>query len=485
MYNRLNRAVVEYFWLMETGSYNQQFRRPYETNITPQLLVEVQNSVGQHGTISPSMLAGVAGSIITPQAAPEAAAPIYNGWETKRLSFVLVVVITNPLGAPVREYILGYTDHCGVAGMQHAIDPNMIFVINSVVKTRDTVLNDHMGNPYVQSSIVSVNQILSDLNFQGLKMNQGPGERMLRPQDVFQTMGSSMIRDGGYGAQHEGFVDARTLLTGAPAISSRHNNNSSHYMARIMDAWRLGQMEKDAPNEAALQMAATGFARETAMNTMDFLTQLGSITGNVSSTTFRFGDLAQLDPQVGEKMTIQLQSPAQKTQTHQAGMTETFQGVSYATHAVTILANGVPPLMVANTLNVVHLQATNRTMNGMIEVQVLDVKSFINADVSQFISNFIGRMQADLLPTISSGNQVDFALNLKMNIFGESWISISFQGEPAVDYVIPSFADTAITPVVTSTTTRQDQIAFDIGNLLDNTMPMTHDFVNTNIHTTI
>ena len=86
-----NNVVITRLILRPTGSYNQQFRRPWETTLDADTMLHIQERFHNASRFMPSMTAAVSNSFIRPQAAPESEILIPHGWETPRLCFMLEI----------------------------------------------------------------------------------------------------------------------------------------------------------------------------------------------------------------------------------------------------------------------------------------------------------------------------------------------------------------------------------------------------------
>jgi hypothetical protein len=146
--NQAARMHVKRLFLMETGTYNTQYRRPYETNVQGPTLNHLADAL--HGTqkYTPSLLAGVANQLIAPSATAEQAAGIVNGWNERRMRFMMEVETKYMAGGTSTSIVLGYTNYPGVIFHSNYIDPKMEFFENSIVTVRTTVEHTCSSTPH-------------------------------------------------------------------------------------------------------------------------------------------------------------------------------------------------------------------------------------------------------------------------------------------------------------------------------------------------
>ena len=70
--------------MVETGTYNDQFFRPYRTNMDMGVLASFQEATHAMPRITPTSIAGIASQIMAPTAEPQGNVNIVNGWDTRR-----------------------------------------------------------------------------------------------------------------------------------------------------------------------------------------------------------------------------------------------------------------------------------------------------------------------------------------------------------------------------------------------------------------
>ena len=69
---------IRKFLLHETGGYNPQYRRPYDTTMEPNTLNMVLERLGGTKHYEPSLMGGLANKFITPTATPEKMLSLVN-----------------------------------------------------------------------------------------------------------------------------------------------------------------------------------------------------------------------------------------------------------------------------------------------------------------------------------------------------------------------------------------------------------------------
>jgi len=131
----------------------------------------------------------------------------------------------------------------------------------------------------------------------------------------------------------------------------------------------------------------------------------------------------------------------------------------------------------------VGFKSTNRTIGGMVDTRLFDVVGFSTMDLTPYAQNFKMRLEQEVLRDLTFGNTMDFAIEMRADLLGETWISVSINSGPQIDYVVPSFADALTVPVLTSNPGLAVTLANDFNTLFEtvrgSTIPgMTGNTVN-------
>src|SRR5690606_1787817 len=140
-------------------------------------------------------------------------------------------------------------------------------------------------------------------------------------------------------------------------------------------------------------------------------------------TQFREPDLKMIQPDFDIK--IGLHSEVGRMNTNYMGRSADLNTVNHLIVPVTIIANAVPALMMENYITEIRLHATNHTVNGQFHVDVFEHASPTRANITQFINAFVNRLKTEVLNDITFGNQQSLILDLKMSVFGDSYISVA------------------------------------------------------------
>ena len=459
-----NTIRITKLLIHETGTYNQQYRRPYNTELTGPVLHAIEEKIRDSAVLVPSSLSGIANQFIAPTATPEKQIDMVNGWGERRLRFVMEVVCNHYTGGKVILMVLGYSSHMGVSIHGH-IDPRMEFYVNSVMKMSECIMQTPMGNtPFTKvedNSHVIVNNNWTSVYGSDI-------EQRLRPQDIYAAMTRTHLPDQG-----SGVFDARQTNSGIAVKSRRTNGIASNYVSKILDDYKSAATTIGfGQNEMQILESARGYSGESLASNDQFLMAISAIRGTPVGNVFTFQDLQMLDPNVDNVTVVQLMMPTQKVSVHQTGQTADWGASDRNTKVATIMSQSVPALLMDLGLTRIVFMATNRTMGSVITVTVLDVNGFTSGDQTMAVQAFEKRLEFEILRDISFENQTDFAVEMRVDLLGETWIRLALDGDPhGVDYVTPSFCDALTVPVLTTDNQLVTSIASDFETL-------THSLLN-------
>lgn len=481
--------------MAKAGTYNQQFRRPYQTVGTSSALDQIRERVdqlnGRVRGITPSYLAGVAGEFVAPQAAPESNILIPNGWGTERYYFFLKVRVFNSFGGYSVDLIQGYTDHSEILSMHGTMDPNTRFYVNSVTTLKNHTEYGVYGAQNVQN-VTDSYHVVANHDWTDISSVIDPNTQSfasMRPGDIYtslSTQQSGLVND---------ILDLRVVASRQPRASRRSNNLSTNYASRVIN----GTLEAISGSmygsqDAELYTDAAGKVMEASLQTNAFLSAISSLNNLPLSDSFTLKDLYRLDPQLENSSDQRMMVFAGGNPTltnsyaHQVGMSDGWGGSGHEELAATIISNAITGLMVEYGLAVVHVQATNHNIGGPVVVP-RDAVGLAGQDVRESILGFQTRFQNEVIDHISFHNKIAYNIEVRAEIARSTSIMLQIEGNPPMTFVAPSFADALTAPVITSTPDRLATLAYDFGTMLDAVVttptPSLESLVNSNGFSTI
>lgn len=459
---------VSQLLLVETGTYNEQFRRPYETHLRGDTMNRMQNRVAAStpGAVTSTAIGSLAAEFVMPAAAPESRIDIVNGWDTRRMRFNMTVVIQTALGFKTSLILAGYTDHYGavVAPTRHTLDPNMRFIINSILRVREVTERTPMGT-MVNRSVIENSHLLSDMNYSGFM--QPNRETRMRPEDVFTTMSLGVMAPVVGGGR---VFDTRALNNGQTAKSSRSNNLSTSYATRIINGYAQAVITNDNDTHGSQEFTsildkARSYVADSDPGEDEFLMALSQIRGNVVGNEFTWAELQRLDPNVDSVTVLQQAGEAYRQDYHVAGQTAYWNAADLETQRAHAITQEVCALMMEVAIPRMNFTVNNMGHLGQPTFTPVDVQGFVKADFSTLLQAFEVRLVHEVLNPMSMNNQLTYSIIAEMDVMGESRVQLSIDNGPFIPYVTPSFSDALLVPVVTANQHTAQRLSSDFQQL--------------------
>lgn len=493
MFGQPANITVDMFILTQTGTYQEQSLRPFNTTVTPGALNALSESTRGGTQFNVASVQNVAGDILSPSATVEAPAQISNGWRSRRFRFLMKVTEVAPFQERgyTQRIFFGYTDQCDVSFNQ-TLDPQMRIYFNSETVVETNYSLDMHGNMVPVARVVASNQIVSPMDMSG---NSGfingvmhrPTSYLVRPDDVFsQGQNEAMLgklRESGRIDASNIHYDERTMLgQGGPYKYSRRNDASPvRYMAHTLKAYSSAvheaREEQGTADADYIYETALGTAANQSIHTNGFFARLKDQTGYMENGFVEYRELLAMQPELNDpqRMIVAMDDGTSIRKTSQAEDSNYWHGSSRTDIAASMIAQVVPAIMMDNMFRTLTFSATNGMMG--VGSYAIDFNSMASASIVEnlnmidYFQSVEHRLEYDVLASITHRNQISFQLSVHADLAGETIIDISLEGEPMVRYVAPTFTDSLFSPVVTSDKGRADTIANDMRYLMETVVP--------------
>ncbi len=434
--------------MVQTGTYNDQVLRPYTANADPRRVMQLHETTFGGRQFNVNALAGIAGQILVPATNHQGIIPIANGWNESRFRFLMRVECGGPFGDDTIYIITGYTDHADTS-FSRLLDPNMSFFINNIIALTVAIEQTSMG-PIERLRLANASHVLSDQFNNNL--------HSMRPEDVFSTLSASMYTSK---------EDYRTNFRMGSKLSKRNNGSAPSYLGKALDAHRQAMSQSESYDDlTAIMSNASGFVKDSTPSDISPLFILSQKTGWRQNNAVTFTELERLSPNLHDVTHVQLAAQLPQPAPH-SGQSEHFSGLNGETIAVTMLSQSIPSLMMDCILTHVWFNVTNDTLGGNYEFNFGDAGGFSDMDISPFLQSFQDRFLAEIFNDITRSNNIVISLQVRIDIRGDSFFEINFDNQGFVEYIIPTFSDALMTPVMTTTTEDLAGLSNTISHLAD------------------
>lgn len=500
-----SQLSVQRMLLIPTGTYEQQYSRPYATQYSVENKSEIAEILGRtyydyQQNIAAGRVAGDAPYIVTPElvasssssfigasAKTEAGIEIAQGWGSRRMRFLLVVNAKRP-GVGDQTYLLiGYTNYMGVT-LQGNVDPNMEFTINAVFETRVAQRVTAFGTEnYTVMSNAS--QVLTNPTFNG-DINSNVQHRM-RPEDVLAAINISHIPELASGRVE--VIDTRSRTSSTPVKSSYGNANPTNYLASVLSGLTTGLHQEQHLNRhgQAYDLGMQSVSESKAIRD-PFMRAMSSQNRTALTNTFTWDNLCQLDPNVTrdevtavinhDKATLMsaVNRPGENLHEAGRGASASWNATNRNTEVAVKIANSFPHLMVDLLISSVSIHSTNRHSmpNPLFQNKAPDVTVVPaifgvvpGVDMTPQIDLLIHQWRLNILNDATFGNTISYDISVTADLTGEIWISLNLEGHEPADFVAPAFANSLTSPVATRNLSNLTGVANSFARLQNEVFP--------------
>jgi len=465
------------FELVPAGIYNDQYYRPYESFIDPMLMREVESRINTpNGQVnlqnSSNILNGIAGSIVHPQAAPGSKIVIPNGWDTSRWAFKMEIEINSSTNHKAVHLVQGYSEYAesSYSGLP---DPNVVFHINSVTQLRTIVRNTPYGvneEVYVDSS----DHVLINHSWDGVwqDVNQNRQLVNVRPQDIYTHL---VVPEY---AQNGDIYNIASTYSRQPMLSRRSNNLSTDYLGKIISSYQGAVNQPIDGSSDTIMQTAAGLVSENLLSRDKFIRALSNfITDTTTPTSFTLRDISRFDPSFNpstdDRLVIYKEDNTQ--QLDYRNYSSDWGGSTLETQTAAVISSTLPSIMMKFGVSKVSIIATNQEFGGP-KIVWADIQGFGGVDVTRFIPQINAAIQSEIFDFVSQQNQLSYYVEVSHTFTLDMQMSVSINGNPAIPFVNPTFADASFTPIISDQTDRLQSMAFDMNNLLNYTTEQASGF---------
>ena len=430
-------------------NYADVYQRSYSLNVTTDGLRRLENMVSpishfKHN-INPLEVCNYTPDIITVNPSISGQVKIPNGWQTKRLRFIMEVEYSTPVTRST-AYIQGFTDNFDPS-ISGTLDPGMMFNINSILTVKKIV--DPITNKVRVVPSESYN-VVSDLACGDVAEGIiGNDLVTIRPYDIHQ---------GFYVGERysAGEVTVKNIATGissaSPKVSRKVNSNPYKYFTNTINGFINAQQETEISHGTDdIYKSATAQLREPDLLDIPFIASINRVTGEFVPTKFTLGTLMAIDPTINSRIDVYERDNIGIMQNY-----TTMLDTDYTQSALqpipinlkaTFIANSLPTLLLETLLTKAELSFTN--MSGEPVVVVASANSFIaDLDISTVIDGLVNKIKLYLFPQVSDYNQSLIECHVSCDILGDITVGLTLNGNGPVIYRFPVFADSLYTPVI-------------------------------------
>lgn len=472
-------------WFIETGTAPDMVSRNLITHIDPSTMQQFASQTRDGELLTADNLAGIAGRIIQPDANHERQVHIANGWAARRYRFVLRVANpSQPNGAVY--YYTGYTDTNEFSIATNNFDQHMRLYFNNVIQVNQVMKPSPTGyTPFI--NVVECNHMIHPATLGATQMDfatsfnpqGGFGVQnqptSLRPLDLMYNLSSQ--HKANMSGQHMGttFVDTR------PGVdlckSKRRNTVPSHYLSKAAEAMIYGYSEAAQQAQSGPHTAfdiATAHSEENTVYADRFFSILANEYGYHQNGFITWGDFNRSNPELQQAGVtfVMTHGEAKKKDIYvsERGNFDTMVNDRRPqTMLITQVMQSIPSVLLESLITFARINVTNMTLDGSVVVTVTDPISFVELPkgyLIPFIPTLERRLRHIIFSDIAQNQYVPFDLTLTIDIFGETFAMLGYNGEFPTPYSIPTYCDSMLSPIVTTNGNVLGQMSNDVNYLI-------------------
>lgn len=491
------KIVVRSVALGATRPQSQQYRRGYDVFADGQTVASICDRIlgssNIHGAITPLSMADMLSDpmhnggkgVVQYAGGTEASVNIENGWGTDRYRFVIVVDIHRAGRHTQTEIVSGYTDYQAINNAalpnSRSISPQMKFIVNNV---SSAAVQTMIGVPGAANQAVmrSSDSVIRNTDYTGPNVNSQ--QYMTRPMDVAQTCSKLPMYEGLKQASN-GFAPAGSFAAGAlldidtvlganAKMARTVSNLPSTYSSRLVNGLLSHALPEDDPMKvdgvsaaavAAAQMREHNFSSQNFINAIRARTR-GSI---LNDATFTYADLLSLDPTIDSRCHVYTKARSMSDNALYVPDGSSVANIAESTPsgmAATMVAQGLAGIMMTAGISLIHLVATNYSGETVVRPTAFDGLDS-DGQLHHRVAMLCTRLQLEVFNVITMNNQAgSFMADILADGFNDIYVSMTLNGQKT-DFVFPTFASSATSPMVTSDQNKLQSLAKGIQNVVD------------------
>lgn len=475
------------------GGYNDQVRRPFEFNVDDSDIQSIVENTSAGRYISEVALASTAANVIRPSADYEDYVNITEGWGAPRCRFVLEFCQDQGMGGNQRRWVyIGYTDHVGIT-VDGLIAPEMELNITAVIELRDATRFTNAGRETF-TSLVAYDQVLvGDMSYDMRHADQfrsGTSELFtMAPKDVFMNV---QVESEVSSYRFDSYSPSHSRIPRKAVRNRRNNNVSANYLKTVLETARNAEHASEMTNEQTFEEAIANVSENTFSK--DPLWNIfGQETDISRNARITWEDLERFYPETQDPNIVMVSFPDMLRGVNNRNMgsyvdrfaeerqasTEVWNNRTTETVLATMITQQLPVLMMRDLIMDIRFHVTNEVRNNIdgYHWTIGDprgtgaeaVHFVVDGLPPQFtidcVQNFQRSFEMLIMQALTQNNAHSLSIMVDARCDGDIFLSISFDGKNPVDYLMPTFADSKASSIITSDLNRYQSVTLDVDRL--------------------
>ena len=456
--------------LMRVNGYNDQVLRPYNTNINGAVINNINDVLNTYERNIPiAAISSLTSGFIKPSSRVETingkplTVSIPNGWGDNRFVFILTVEV-NVNGLSSTEVITGYTDIFDTANGSHVnqvfINPDTVFYINNI-----SSVSKQTGRIAESKSILGGGMgIQAYGNTNAFKMT--PSQLIKSSQFNFTDLLSDVPNNA--------YIATDNMVSSYPTMFLRSNSSPVYMFNKILDSYRktieTNVVSGNGITDTSLIDSVRGKVSDPINSSSYFFHGLNNYLGSYS-TTFDYKLLIQMDAFIDNKTFIHdVPHGAMSTNHWLASDLSTQMALVTSSMVINLLTSLSLANIEFSSTNMVPISAGTPVLTTVYNINTLtSLENMPNRHniEKMLINSAIDAVNDELVPVISSNNELEYSLHVKATLNLDIIIDIAYGSKQMETFVFPAFADSLISPVVTISPNTYRKNSNDVGKVMN------------------
>lgn len=430
--------------VQETGTFKNVFNRSWVMNLENNNLENVRRrlvAAGRSAPLTTSAFQGISSSILAPVADVDPARDLIRvpeGWDRQRCRFMMEIEVDNRFGSIDSYFIQGFSEHLGLTRAGN-LDEKMLWYINGFIRVQHMERDTRRGVEHycvVKSSAQVINgRLIYD--------RDRPVEKT-RTVDLFNNIQERFYQTG-YADKVE---DTRCRLD-SPADSifaSRGDNLPGQYLSSAINTYRrnidnnsFGTGTEDILGRTQQELNSTliGFEENP------FLAQLAMVQGRHSTTEFTLEDLFEIDPDAEKEGVIQggmlNAKGASRLATHESDVSD-WQGADLESQWAVQIANSLSAIMMQKFYRGLSVRLSNMNYERRLTSEVRSADGMAEGLPEEIFESMMDDVEF-MMNDLSGDGRREFSVDIVANLYDQTELRISIDGDRTQRFFVPSFAD--------------------------------------------
>lgn len=473
----MSRPLVLKAVFFETGTYENQISRSYKSkSFSDNILDKLVRSTNRGRSINANNVSSVVDEILTIDANRPTQVLVPNGWDTKRLTFLISILMDEGKSTEFVQVLTGYTNYSDLS-LDHTMDPDMELYFNNSFIVSSFVAPGPRGSR--RRRRVMANDYIIRPSSGEFDSREASDEILIRSEDIFYSRDTANLPSviGG-----RDVTDGRSRLDGDIPLARRAESSAATYLAQILRTGRNAERKRRMQDYTFQDINvddAPEFSKESADELAGAACRAGTVEDHGIFADFMLDTefancgiitLGDLEAHCDFKGEIELiDTGSAKYGRPRRGDYATWGGSRREDVLPDIIKNYVVAILLTHNISKANILISNFSKTGQMEVNITNEFGLIEElDVEDFVEAAEDAIVMEVGPIISRNGHESITVDISFDILTGMIIGIDHhdgQGEETWNAAI--WSDGVQTNMRADASSILDEIANDASDVID------------------